>query len=386
MDLSRVGAREALKPRPSNEPHWQRVRNGCFLGYRPSKQHGTGTWIARAYDEHSRKYQRKALGDFGTLAPRDMFTAAKREAEAFADLIESGGFKPQRSETVHEACRAYAKERPDAEGRFRRHVYSDPIAKVKIDRLRRRHLKEWRARLEQKPALVSRSKRGPKRYRDRSRSAINRDMVPLRAALFQVLPPGPPGTEAAWQEALAPIRNADTQRTLYLDLSQRRALLGHMATEAAPFVKALCMIPLRPGAMASLAAGDFDKRTRELTIGKDKSGRPRRIIVPESVADLMSENAKKKAPAEALFMRSNGGRWTKEQWNAPIRAAAAEAKLPAGITAYTLRHSVITDLVNGGLPILTVAQISDTSVEMIERHYGHLNRSAAEQALAGLAL
>ena len=386
MNLSRVGAREALKPRPSNEPHWQRVRNGCFLGYRPSKQHGTGTWIARAYDEHSRKYQRKALGDFGTLAPRDMFTAAKREAEAFADLIESGGFKPQRSETVHEACRAYAKERPDAEGRFRRHVYSDPIAKVKIDKLRRRHLKEWRARLEQKPALVSRSKRGPKRYRDRSRSAINRDMVPLRAALFQVLPPGPPGTEAAWQEALAPIRNADTQRTLYLDLSQRRALLGHMATEAAPFVKALCMIPLRPGAMASLAAGDFDKRTRELTIGKDKSGRPRRIIVPESVADLMSENAKKKAPAEALFMRSNGGRWTKEQWNAPIRAAAVEAGLPAGITAYTLRHSVITDLVNGGLPILTVAQISDTSVEMIERHYGHLNRSAAEQALAGLAL
>ena len=40
----------------------------------------------------------------------------------------------------------------------------------------------------------------------------------------------------------------------------------------------------------------------------------------------------------------------------------------------------------GGLPLLTVAQISDTSAEMIERHYGHLSRHAAAEALAGLAL
>lgn len=386
MDLSRVGAREALKPRQGNEPHWQRVRAGCFLGYRPSRRDGTGTWIARVYEEDARKYRRKALGDFGTLPPRDMFTAAKREAEAFADVIESGGFKAEKIETVEEACRAYAEGKSDAEGRFKRHLYFDPIAKVKLDKLRRHHLKEWRARLEQSPALISRSKKGPKRYRDRSRSAINRDMVPVRAALFKVLAPGAPGTEAAWQEALTPIKNADTQRTLYLDLSQRRAMLKHVAEDAEPFVKALCLLPLRPGAMASLSAGDFDKRTRELTIGKDKSGKPRRIIVPEGVAELMTAQTKDKLPAAALFMRANGSRWSKDYWNTPIAAAAAEAKLPLGVTAYTLRHSVITDLVNGGLAILTVAQISDTSVEMIERHYGHLNRQAAEQALAGLAL
>lgn len=53
---------------------------------------------------------------------------------------------------------------------------------------------------------------------------------------------------------------------------------------------------------------------------------------------------------------------------------------------YTLRHSVITDLVRGGLPVLTVAQLSGTSVAMIERHYGHLVRDDAEKALAGLML
>jgi hypothetical protein len=36
--------------------------------------------------------------------------------------------------------------------------------------------------------------------------------------------------------------------------------------------------------------------------------------------------------------------------------------------------------------LLTVAQISGTSAEMIERHYGHLVRDAAVEALAGLAL
>jgi len=50
-----------------------------------------------------------------------------------------------------------------------------------------------------------------------------------------------------------------------------------------------------------------------------------------------------------------------------------------------LRHSVITDLIRARLPALTVAQLSGTSVAMIERHYGHLVRNHAEEALARLA-
>lgn len=67
-------------------------------------------------------------------------------------------------------------------------------------------------------------------------------------------------------------------------------------------------------------------------------------------------------------------------------AAAAERRGRREADGYTLRHSTITDLVNLGLPLLTVAQISDTSAEMIERHYGHLCRPAAAEALAVLAL
>lgn len=62
------------------------------------------------------------------------------------------------------------------------------------------------------------------------------------------------------------------------------------------------------------------------------------------------------------------------------------AGLPPAATTYTLRHSTITDLVTGGLDLLTVAQLSGTSVAMIERHYGHLQRARAADALAGLVL
>ena len=383
-DLSKVGERERLKVR--REPHWQRLRAGCFLGFRPSKRGGKGTWIARVYDEDNRKYQVKSLGDFGTLAGNAMFAAAKKEAEALAELVEAGGEIRAKVETVADACRAYAEDRPEAEARFKRYVYSDPLGKVKLDKLRRRHLKDWRARLEQTPSLVSRNKEGDKRTRIRAASTVNRDMAVLRAALAKVLSPGAPNSEAAWQEGLKAVPNANGRRTLYLDKGQRKKLLEAISGEAVSFVRALCLLPLRPGAMAALTAGDFDKRTCELTIGKDKTGKPRRIQLPAEAAALFTAQAKDKLPGAPLFMRANGVAWDRNSWKLPIAAAVKSAGLPDGATAYTLRHSTITDLVSAGLPLLTIAQISGTSAEMIERHYGHLACDAAMKALSELAL
>ena len=384
LDLSKVKARDDLKSQ--REPHWQRLRAGCFLGYRPSKRGSTGTWIARAYDEDAGKYRLKALGDFGSLPGNERFTAAKREAEKLAELVEAGGEVRAKIETVKDACEEYAKGRPEAAHRFRRYVDADSIAKVKLDKLRRRHVREWRERLEAQPALVSRRKSGEPIHRDRAASTVNRDMAVLRAALAKVLSPGAPNSEAAWQEALKATPNADGRRNLYLDRSERRKLLEAIDAEAAPFVRALCLLPLRPGALAALTAGDFDKRTSELTIGKDKTGKPRRIQLPQEAAKMLSDQAKNKLPGAALLMRSNGKPWNKDNWKQPIAAAVAAAGLPGNATAYTLRHSTITDLVSAGLPLLTIAQISGTSAEMIERHYGHLASDAAVKALGELTL
>ena len=80
------------------------------------------------------------------------------------------------------------------------------------------------------------------------------------------------------------------------------------------------------------------------------------------------------------------GHGRNDAWRHPIKDAVKAAGLPGAASAYTLRHSVITDLIRARLPILTVAQLSGTSVAMIEKHYGHLVRDDAEEALASIAV
>jgi integrase len=211
-------------------------------------------------------------------------------------------------------------------------------------------------------------------------------MVPLRAALGMVLKPGAPNTDAAWQEALRPFKGADKRRELYIDRDERKTLIDATCEEAQPFVKALCLLPLRPGALAGLKVGDFDKRTRALTVGKDKNGNPRQLTMPQVIADFFEAQVKDKLPAALILARADGAAWNKDAWKNPVKDAVKAAGLPSAASAYTLRHSVITDLIRARLPILTVAQLSGTSVAMIEKHYGHLVRDDAEEALASIAI
>ena len=167
-DLSRIGEREKLKPKSGDEPHWQRLRQGCYLGYRSSKKQAGRKWFARVYDPDTKRNSRKSLGDYGTLSGHDVFKQAKADAEAWAETVESGGERARDLVAVKDACDAYLTEKPGsiAEGVFRRHAYPDPIAKVKLDKLRRHHLRAWRKRLEEAPALLTRNKHGEKRTKN----------------------------------------------------------------------------------------------------------------------------------------------------------------------------------------------------------------------------
>ncbi len=382
-NLSRVAEREALKRRA--HPYWHLIRRGCFVGYRPGTGKAAGLWRGRAYDEERRRYVEKALGNFAEIDSKDRFAEAKSAAESFAKTIESGGRPDETITTVSDACVDYAKSNPEAAGRFRRYVHNDPLGSVPLVKLRKRHLEDWRSRLEATPAMVSRKKDGERTTRPRAASTINRDMAMLRAALNK-LPSGLQGSKVAWHEALFSIKNADGRRTLYLDLDQRRVLLDTIGEEAGPFVRALCLLPLRPGAVAGLSVGDFNRRTGELTIPKDKEGGGRIVLMSAAAVSLFIDQARDRPTTAPMFMRSGGKRWDRDTWKKPIAKAALAAGLPEGTTAYTLRHSTITDLVIAKLPLLTIAQISGTSATMIEKHYGHLVGDAAREALATLAL
>lgn len=381
-NLGTVTKRQKLNRQ--KEPHWQKIAVGRFMGFRRARKGDGGTWIARYYDAETRKQKYHTLGDLGHLPPSERFSAAQKQAREWCEHVGAGG--SSKPVTIREVCERYALTRPDAEGRFRRHVYCDPIAKVPLHKLTDRRVRAWRERLENKPAPVGRSKAGPNATRKRSKAALNRDMTALRAALNDALERGEATTARAWHGALKPVKNADNRRNLYLDRAERRRLIEALPPDAVAFARGLCALPLRPGALAALTVGDFDARRKSLVILRDKAGRGRSILLPDGTVALLREQARSKLPTARLFTRADGKPWSKDVWKGPIKEAARAAGLDSRTTAYTLRHSTITDLVVGGLDLATVAQISGTSVRMIEEHYHHLQGERAAEALAGLAL
>jgi len=379
VDLSTVRNRGRLKPR--REPFWQRIDAGQYLGFRAP----AGTWIAKWYDAATRTKRYSALGEFGDLTPSDRYGAALKAAREWLEHV-SGGGATGKPITVKQACQRYAEKRPDAAARFRRYVYDKPIAKVTLAKLTSRQVRAWREDLAATPAPIGHRKDGRPKTRPRSDSSLNRDMTALRAALNHAFEQGDVLNDHAWRVALKPIKHADKARDVYLDRKERKALIKALPDDAAAFARGLCALPLRPGALAALRVGDFDKRTGTLKIGKDKAGQDRKIKLPDATADLLKEQARSKLPAAPLFARDDGVAWNKDSWKGPIKEAVRAAGLADNVTAYALRHSTITDLIVDGVPLLTVAQLAGTSVAMIERHYGHLLQAQATAALSKLVL
>lgn len=395
VDISKSTVREALPARDA--PYWQRVSRGCSIGFRRRAAGTPGLWMARHHDASANKLLYSSLGTLEHLMPAERFDEARRVAEEWFRRV--GGGADLTIRTVEDACRDYVRtvkedrERADAarvaeeiEARFRRLVYPDPIAKVVLSRLREKHVTAWRERLAKLPAAAGRTKTD-RATKIRSASTINRDMTPLRAALNHACVLGAVGSDLAWLKALKPIEGADGRREEYLTREERKLMIEKADDEIRPFLKALALLPLRPGAMAKLTRGDYDDRNKVLRVKVDKGHKPRDIKLPPATAAFFDEIAKGRLPAAPLLRRYDGSAWDKDSWKKPIKTAVVAAELPSSVSAYTLRHSTITDLVNDtDLSLLTVAQISGTSVAMIEKHYGKLRQDRAAVALATLAL
>lgn len=387
MAIETVKQRSKLTPR--REPYWQTLSTGRHVGYRSTSE--GGSWIARYYDPGTRKRVYNALTEVCHLPASEQFSDASKRAREWFKHLDKGG-NPD-TVTVREACARYVawqrkkkgdKVADDSEVRFRRYVNEDEIAGVPVNKLTPRHVEAWQERLINLP----KTKQGPNPKPDqrRANSTVNRDMVCFRAALNRAKADGLTTSDFAWAEALKPLEEVSNRRTLYLSRDERRALIEVLPSDAAGFVRGMCLLPLRPGALAGLKVGDYDKRAGNLAVPTDKAGAGRTIGLPKAAVELLNAQCKDKLPSAHLFTRADGSAWNKDAWKRPIGDGAKAAGLDSGVTAYTFRHSVITDLVDGGLDSLTVAALSGTSVRMIEKHYYKLREDRARDALAGLVL
>ena len=387
--IDTVTARNKLKTR--REPYWHRISKGFYVGFRKMSDSSSGTWLLRHRDETGNEVE-SSLGTLDEYMHHERFdraVAAAREWFSRAATGDAGAI--HQPTTVLDACNAYVKRIQELKGtkpaqdlaaRYRRWITQDPIHKIELMKLTRDHMNDFRRRMVAKPVTIN--KAGD--VRERSKDSVNRDLAAVRAALNCAFADGKVNSNFSWSETLKAFKNVAKRRDLYLDREQRRNLIRHAPDDLAAFLRGLSMLPLRPGALAALTVADFDQRLSVLKIGKDKGGKDRKIKLPPEIAQLFEMAAANKTATAPLLARADGQAWNKDSWKDPVKNAAKNAALPAETSAYTLRHSVISDLVHGGLDLLTVAQISGTSVAMIEKHYCHLRSDVAAVALAKLVL
>jgi integrase/recombinase XerD len=89
----------------------------------------------------------------------------------------------------------------------------------------------------------------------------------------------------------------------------------------------------------------------------------------------------KQHPEGPLFRgpeRSGGKPYTRNALRCRFRRLRKKLPHLKGVTAYTYRHSYITDALVRGVPVATVAElVGHADLRMIQDHYGHLSEKKA---------
>ena len=354
--------------------YWVSVRIGLHLGYRRAEE-GDGTWLGRQLTPGSKTYVNRS---FGALPGYDEALSA---LNAWASGVAVGA--THRPTSLQDACRLYVKRQTtrkskangaDAEGRFRRLVYDQPIGSIALDKLRTSHLNDWlNDQLDED---------GDDDLR-RSKDTANRNLTALKAALNAALRDRIVATDAAWK-TVTRFPNAGRRRERFLSLEERTALLDRCELDLAALAATLLLTAARPGETAGCDVSDFDRKRGTLAL-TGKTG-PRVVTLSTSAVEFLAEQAKGKLPGAPLLADAFGNRWNKDAWKKRFKTAVHAAKLPGDVVLYTLRHVAISEMIAGGVDTFLVAKLAGTSTAMIDKHYGHLRHAQTRARLDAVAM
>ena len=362
---------------PRREPYWEPLQKGAAVGFRKLNS-GDGTWIARWRDDEG-KQKYRALGNY------DKYDDAAKAAREWIASCEQGA--SPKTTTVKDACEAYvialknegrAPTAADTEGRFKRLIYDASIGKLAIDKLRSSHLSKWmNDQIDDEDDADDEDIR-------RSKDTANRNLATFKAALNLALRNRLVATDAGWATVRAFAKVAARRRDAFLSMEQRKALLDACPADLAEFIKAALLTGARPGELASLNAGDFDKNLGALTL-TGKTG-TRQVAISTAATAFFSEVSRDKLPAAPMLATAYGQRWNKDSWKKLFKNAVAAATLPDAIVMYSLRHTAISEMILAGIDSFIVATLTGTSVAMIEKNYGHLKHSVVTAKLDRVAM
>ena len=115
-----------------------------------------------------------------------------------------------------------------------------------------------------------------------------------------------------------------------------------------------------------------------------KASRSRRRVPLSRVARQALESVPRRIDSQLIFPARNGRyldlhNWRSREWPPAVTASGVDHG-----TIYTLRHTFATSALAAGLGLYELSRFMGTSVEMIDRTYGHLAVGAEDAARAKL--
>lgn len=402
--------------------HWRGIDADTHLGYRKGKR--GGVWLVRwRYD--AKHYRQAALGTAddqiatGTLdfnaavrAARERVEAARREERATADGAprtvatsvaaycatrdardSARKGRAVRSDATHKLER-YVAGRP-ARGR-RAAVEASPLAAVALHELDEAALIAWRQGLPD-------DLRGATRQRviNDLKAALNAAYLENRARLPATLPgvikvglSAATGGSTAPDEGEAVARDnqilPDATVAAIIRAAADVDAAGGWGGDLSRLVIVLAATGARFSQVARLSVRDVQADRLRLMMPPSRKGKGRKpdatpVPIGADVLDALRPAITGRAAGDPLLTRrrlaqaAGSIRWIEAgrgAWEAPAElvrpwAAIRDAVgLAPDVVPYALRHSSIVRGIRAGLPLRLVAALHDTSVAMIERHYG----------------
>jgi len=139
---------------------------------------------------------------------------------------------------------------------------------------------------------------------------------------------------------------------------------------------ALRLSGCRPSEVINATIEDFDGSTWTIREHKNrkKTQRPRVVYLSPCLQSLTRASARGRESGP-VFLAADGRPWKYSDIRKRFERLRDKTGISSKCVLYSFRHTWITEALLAGVDVATVAEMAGTSIQMIDRHYGHLSQA-----------